>query len=208
MWGLTGMLALDDVTFAYPGRMPVLQHLDLTVEPGELRLVAGRNGTGKTTLLKLAAGVLRPNRGTVRAGARCAYVAVDVRFHESLTVTEEIRYLAAAGGRDERELAARLSAWGFDGDLMTQEMSALSSGWRQRFVLAVASASRAPLLLLDEPFANLDRDGVALTVEWIDSTVRSGGTVVVVDHGDAHTAVASPVTRTDLGAARNAVPHG
>lgn len=194
------MLEFEDVTFSYPGRMPVLQHLDLVVEPGELHVVGGSNGSGKTTLLKLAAGVLRPRRGTVHVGARSAFVGVDVRFHESLTVAEETHYLAAAGSRDEVVLMASLSSWGFDGDRWTQEMSALSSGWRQRFALAVASAAEAPILLLDEPFANLDREGVALTVAWIGSTLASGGTVVLVDHGDAHTAVAAPVTRTDLGA--------
>jgi len=178
------MLQFTDVTFAYPGRMAVLTRLNLSLGPGSLHHVTGANGAGKTTLLKLAAGVLRPTSGTVRLGRPRTYVGVGIGFHESLTVSEEIAYLASVGRQPESQLSAALQDWDFDQQLLTTEVSALSSGWRQRLALAVASTSQADILLLDEPFANLDKAGSERVCAWIDQTTRAGGVVVVVHHGD------------------------
>jgi len=78
------------------GRRRVLTGLDLDVAPGEMVAVVGENGTGKTTLLRILAGDLRPDAGTVTIGGRPGYCPQTVILDEALTVDQHVRYFQAA----------------------------------------------------------------------------------------------------------------
>jgi heme exporter protein A len=150
------------------GRLSVLQGVSGSVGPGEALLVTGPNGSGKSTLLRCLAGVLAPDAGRIdyREGERAldmaerrlriGYVAPDLAFYSELTVAENLRFFARLRRLSpERgfEVLDRLA-------LPTDRMAgALSSGMRQRLRWAWALLHRPRLLLLDEPFQNLDAPG-------------------------------------------------
>lgn len=197
----------QSVTFGYGRSKPVIRDLDLGVRPGDLVMVKGANGTGKTTLLRLLAGMLRPLRGTLTAASSRCFVPVDTHFHETLTVREELNYLSSAGTLRPSVLAASARWFGFGEELLDQEISSLSSGWRQRLALSVAHAAGPSLLLLDEPLANLDPDAVMVTGDWLRKTTRAGGAVIVVHHGTLG-ALADAVTAEVVLESRAARPVG
>ncbi len=167
----TPVLALEGVTFGF-GETPVLEDVFLTVEKGELISIVGPNGGGKTTLLRLILGLLRPQRGTVhvfglspkqarpRMGYTPQHTLYDPQF--PVTVMEVVlmgRIESRWGGpycRTDR--AAALDALDEMGmaDLRHRPFRALSGGQRQRVLVARALASGPDLLLLDEPTANVD----------------------------------------------------
>lgn len=150
------------------GRLSVLQGVSGSVLPGEALLVTGPNGSGKSTLLRCLAGVLAPDAGRIdyREGERSldvagrrlrvGYVAPDLAFYSELTVAENLRFFARLrriGPERGFEVLDRLA-------LPTDRMvGALSSGMRQRLRWAWALLHRPRLLLLDEPFQNLDAPG-------------------------------------------------
>ena len=94
-------LAARDVRKSF-GRRRVLAGVDLEVAPGELVAVVGENGTGKTTLLRILAGDLRPDAGTVTVGGRPGYCPQAVVLDEALTVDQHVRYFQAAYGIGHR----------------------------------------------------------------------------------------------------------
>ena len=150
------------------GRLSVLQGVSGSVAPGEALLVTGPNGSGKSTLLRCLAGLLAPDAGRIdyREGERAldvaerrlrvGYVAPDLAFYSELTVAENLRFFARlrrVGAERGFEVLDRLA-------LPTDRMvGALSSGMRQRLRWAWALLHRPRLLLLDEPFQNLDAPG-------------------------------------------------
>lgn len=172
-----------NVGFYYDPRTPVLRGLSFIISAGDVLKVCGPNGTGKTTLLRLIAGTMSPRTGTVSTTGKLAYVPSDLAFHEALTVREEAKYLCSAGTIPPKSMQSTLTAWEFQDSHMGTELRDLSRGWRARFALAVADAVEPQLLLLDEPFANLDASGRTLATNLI-SRVVTRGAVVVVDHGD------------------------
>lgn len=159
------------------GTRIVLKNLDFQVESGQCLAVVGRNGAGKSTLLRLVAGLLEPSRGEVRWNGEkprlhCALAAPDAPVYRELTCLENLKFFAR-GSADEATLKAHLEAWdlmGRSGDLAGD----LSSGLRARLQLAVASWFERPILLLDEPSANLDESGRGL-VESLIAAQRSRG---------------------------------
>lgn len=175
-------IRVENVGFHYDPRRPVLTGVTFDVGPGEVLRVCGPNGMGKTTLLRLLAKSLTPRTGSVLVSGKTAFVPSDLWFHEALTVREEARYLCSAGTIGRDCMAATLIAWGFDDARMETEIRDLSSGWRTRFALALADASKPNMLLLDEPFANLDLNGRVLVSNLV-ARVALRGSVVIVDHG-------------------------
>jgi ABC-2 type transport system ATP-binding protein len=143
-----------------------LDALDLTVEPGEVYGYLGPNGAGKTTTIRLLLGLLRPSAGRaelygvdawrdpVEAHRRVTFVAAEPHLWPSLTGAETLEFLARVrGGADAAyrdELTARFQ---LDTD---KKVRALSHGNRQKVQLIAAFASRAELLILDEPTGGLD----------------------------------------------------
>jgi NitT/TauT family transport system ATP-binding protein len=186
-------LALQDVTFAYPGQPPVVQGLTLALPPGEQHCLVGRSGSGKTTVLKLAAGLLAPSAGSIRVRGRpqldpkqAGFVFQAPTLLEWLRVRDNVllpvslqRRPTAADAQAADALLARLGLAGL-GERYPRQ---LSGGQQSRVALARALLLEPELLLLDEPFAALD----ALTREELQRDLREvararGTTVLFVTH--------------------------
>jgi zinc transport system ATP-binding protein len=189
-------IAFDHVDFSYDGE-PILADVSLSVPRGEFATVVGPNGGGKTSLLLLALGMRRPDRGTIRilGGApdrsrgSMGYVPQFGRFDPLFPVTvADVVQMGRLGrvpvgpySREDKEAAmASLEHVGL-GDLHRRPFSDLSGGQRQRILIARALATDPKILLLDEPTANVDRLATDKLYELLAELNRTL-TVVLVSH--------------------------
>jgi ATP-binding cassette, subfamily F, member 3 len=151
------VLEMEDVSYAHDdAEEPLLEGLDLLVERGERVALLGPNGTGKSTIMRLATGELFPRTGTVRPGNNVTLAYQDqqlARLDDSKTVLAEAM---DATGFDAPEARDLLGAFLFSGEDVFKKVRALSGGERNRLSLAEIVVSGANLLLLDEPTNNLD----------------------------------------------------
>ncbi len=151
------VMELEGVRYAHKGSdTPLLDDLDLVVERGERVALLGPNGTGKSTIMRLATGELRPEGGLVRLGNNVTPAYQDqqlARLDDRKTVLQEAMAATGLDAPDAREL---LGAFLFSGGDVFKKVSALSGGERNRLSLAEIVVSGANLLLLDEPTNNLD----------------------------------------------------
>ena len=190
------------------GDRHVLQGVSVEVGRNELLHVSGPNGTGKTTLLRVISGLLRPEHGSVTWLGRSivshraeyqtalAYAAHEPALKGDLTALENLRFSVGLKRRATTdELQAALQSTGVGG-CANLPARVLSAGQRRRVSLARVLAMRAPLWLLDEPYANLDTAGSELVSELLQAHVRAGGLALVVAHRDL--ALNCPVRRLEL----------
>jgi len=151
------VLEMEDVRYAHEDAdEPLLEELDLVVERGERVALLGPNGTGKSTVLRLATGELSPQRGLVRLGHNVVPAYQDqqlARLDDRKTVLEETMDATGLKAPEARDL---LGAFLFSGEDVFKKVSSLSGGERNRLSLAEIVVSGANLLLLDEPTNNLD----------------------------------------------------
>ncbi len=147
------LITLHNVTLGF-GNAPVLENISLSIEPGARACVTGRNGEGKSTLLKVLAGVLEPDSGEVlrQNGLRVAYLPQDVPADRPGTVREN---LLQAITDPSREYVADALCTRLELPAETP-FNALSGGLRRRVLLGCALAKEPHLLLLDEPTNHLD----------------------------------------------------
>ena len=190
------LIAVRGLSFAR-NDAPVFGPLDFAVSAGEALLVQGGNGAGKTTLLRVLAGLLRADEGTVSIGdARHlpAYLGHLPAFKADLTAMDNLRFLCGLQGRrPDRSLQESLAVVGLAGhdDVPARQLSA---GQKKRLSLARLWLSPAMLWLLDEPYANLDLDGIELVNRMVRMQLDDGGAALVTTHG----AYAAPPVRTRL----------
>ncbi|MGF1663239.1 MAG: ABC transporter ATP-binding protein [Kineosporiaceae bacterium] len=191
---------LEQVTRRYPGVSPALDSVDLTVAPGCLVTLLGASGSGKSTLLKVVAGIERPDAGRVLLGGRDVTgvpahrrgaVLMFQRAHlfPYLSVAENVAFgLRVRGERRSRtraEVDRMLDLVGLPG-AGPRRPGQLSGGEQQRVALARALVTRPRVLLLDEPFSNLDprvRGALQEAVRGIQQEL--GITAVLVTHDRA-----------------------
>ncbi|HEY2346295.1 MAG TPA: heme ABC exporter ATP-binding protein CcmA [Xanthomonadaceae bacterium] len=175
--------------------------LDFAVHAGEALLVTGGNGAGKTTLLRVLAGLLRAGEGALSwHGQDCAHLPADgiafVGHHAGhkadLGALDNLRFaIGLHGCRQDAAPAAAVASVGLAG---FEDIPAgrLSAGQRKRLSLARLLLSPARLWLLDEPYANLDRDGMTLVDRLLARHLGEGGGALITTHG----AYAPPPVRT------------
>jgi ABC-type multidrug transport system fused ATPase/permease subunit len=188
-----GSLNLDRVYVRYPDRdSPALVDFSLTVSPGEVVVLTGPSGVGKSTVLALLLGFVEPDSGTVRVS--------DVALSD---VDKEVWRQRVAWLPQAPRLLAGSVASNVDGPLPSfvddiagvqigEDGRGLSAGQRQRVALARALARDAPVLLLDEPTASLDEQTEAEMVAAI-KQAAAGRTVLIVAHRPALLALADRV---------------
>ncbi len=203
------LLALSGVSKLYPSRdgsgsIRVFEGIDLEVRAGELVCVAGRSGSGKTTLLHIAAALVAPTSGVVRwrgvdpAGLRDAersalrretlgIVFQDAGLIGTLTAAENVALpgLPAGLGSDARRRARELlELVGVEGRAH-HFPSQLSGGEQQRVGIARALFADPPVLIVDEPTANLDRRTADTIIDLL-ASIRAAGRGLLVASHDAH----------------------
>lgn len=178
------------------GRQWVLRDLSLEVERGEVVALLGPNGVGKTTLLRVIATLIRPQRGTVRLfgkpartleaeRGRIALVANPPAFYRHLSGEENLEQALALAGKPISRAQA-IEAMARVGLPEGRTVAAYSSGMRKRLALARTLLARPRLLLLDEPETALDTGGREELVRVIGEVAREGAVVLAThDHGFA-----------------------
>jgi ABC-2 type transport system ATP-binding protein len=173
---------------------PVLNDLSLTLEPGEVAWVGGENGVGKTTLLRIAAGLIRPDAGEVTVwGARLSVnraryhrlvsflPAGDRGLYARLTVRRQLEFCARLAlvrrACYERTVELAIAKFELD-DLADRRVDRISMGQRQRVRIAMTFLAEPEIVLLDEPLTSLDANGAALLGAAVSETLARDGTVL------------------------------
>jgi ABC-2 type transport system ATP-binding protein len=162
------LVAVEDLTKRY-GRRVAIEGLALTLRPGEIYGFVGANGGGKTTTLRVLAGILRPDRGrglvlgfdlargVAEIREQVGYMSQRFSLYAELSVFENLRFRAEVYGLDHPRAAAERAIADFDlGRFGRTAAGALSGGWARRLQLAAALIHSPRLVLLDEPTAGLD----------------------------------------------------
>lgn len=171
-------LTIKNLTFHYPGQPPLYKRLSVKLNGNERFLVVGENGVGKSTLLKLILGLLKPDEGEIRFNARTdiAYYAQEL---EELDKTKTIIENVATKGFTEKQLRGVLSNFLFYNNDIYKEVSILSPGEKARVALCKVILQKANLLILDEPTNHLDPE----TQKVIGANFNLfEGTIIAVSH--------------------------
>ena len=186
-------IVLSEVTKLY-GRFAALRGVSAEFAPARLYLVLGDNGAGKSTLLRAIAGLMRPSRGTVTVlgssqlrsvAAEIGYMAHAPLLYDEMDGMENLRYFAQLYGiRGDERCAEVMRAVGLD-PALPRRIGQYSQGMRQRLSLARAILNNPVVVLLDEPFSNVDIVSAREMVRLLGEMRDAGKAVFVVTHQPA-----------------------
>lgn len=179
----------------------VLKEVSCEVAPGECCALFGQNGAGKTTVLKILATLHRPSSGRfeilgcdgiaekARVREALLFVAHGSHLYDDLTAGENLRFaVGLRGGRpSEREIRMALDHVGI-GAFASLVVRHFSMGMKRRLSVAKALLIRPKVLLLDEPYDNLDEQGIAMVNDYLREVCRTGTTVLFTTHNRARAA--------------------
>jgi heme exporter protein A len=172
---------------------PIFGPLDFSLNAGEVVLIEGDNGAGKTTLLRVLSGLLAPTSGEIllngepltlkRLSPQVGLLSHQSGLKPELTALENLRFAAGLNGlRSGMSPATALAGVGLDGyaDVPTRQLSA---GQKKRVALARVLMAPVGLWLLDEPYANLDLDGIRLVNRLLENHANRKGAALITSHG-------------------------
>lgn len=207
---MTTLLTLQDAELAF-GDQPLLDHANLTVMDGERIGVIGRNGTGKSSLLRVIAGADKLDDGskTVMDGLGMAYVEQEPFLPEANTLRESLILRGKLNEENDEQIKWRqiarldeyLHRFELDGD---RPLQGASGGEKKRAALALAFTQNKDLLLLDEPTNHLDIDAILILEELIKSEYRGSKSLMVITHDRAFLdSVSTRIIELDRGVLRS-----
>ena len=182
-------MQVDGVSKIY-GRTAAVRNVSLQLEPGRFYVLRGENGAGKSTLLRMIAGLSAPTEGAIRvfgmktrdALARVGYMAHAPLLYDELSGMENLRFFARLYAiESEDPLADAIRRVGLDPGL-TRRVGQYSQGMRQRLSLARAIFHSPQLLLLDEPFSNVDPESASQIAQLLAAMRAAGNTILLVTH--------------------------
>jgi zinc transport system ATP-binding protein len=173
------------------GKKPVLHHVDLTLNAGEIVTIVGPNGSGKSTLLRVIIGAVVPNTGhlSIKPGLRMGYVPQKLQIDTTLPMTAR-RFMdlpKRISNADAMRALSRVKA----ADLADRPLSDLSGGQLQRVLLARALIGEPELLLLDEPTQGLDQPGSAEFYHLIEEVRQELGCAILMVSHELHVVMAA-----------------
>ena len=191
------MLQAIGLTKRYEDGLLALDHLNLTVQPGELFCLLGANGAGKTTALNLFLNFIEPSEGQalvdgidvmarpLEAKQRLAYVSENVMLYGNFTARQNLEFFARLGGRtglSREECYAALRRVGLQEKAWEQRLRQFSKGMRQKTGIAIAILKGAPNIILDEPTSGLDPKAGAEFMELLHALRIEGRSILMSTH--------------------------
>jgi heme exporter protein A len=181
------LLVLHGLACARGGRL-LFEGLNLSLGPGEAAIVTGPNGVGKSSLIRVAAGLLAPAAGRVERGGAAALADEALALDDKLPLGQALAFWARLDGGSAE---AGMGKIGIE-HLADVPVRMLSAGQRKRAMLARVASSGAPLWLLDEPANGLDSEGCERLAALIAGHRAGGGALLAATHlplgiGDART---------------------
>jgi ABC-type multidrug transport system ATPase subunit len=163
-------------------KQTILENISLTVNTGELLMILGMNGAGKSSLVKTLLGIYKPASGTVNLNTdNFGYVPQRGVNISGITVLELLEYFAALKRCDRKEAQRVLEFIGLY-DYQNHYVRQLSGGYRRKLTLAQALLGQPKLLILDEPFAGLDQNAIESLIQIFNQFFDEGGTVILTTH--------------------------
>jgi heme ABC exporter ATP-binding subunit CcmA len=195
---MASAISLRDITKIF-GRFAALRGVSLELEAGKLYVLVGDNGAGKSTLLRIITGLTKPSSGSVEVHGSLGYMAHATMLYDELSGVENLHYFAALYALPKKSCPEAMQTVGLDPALKRPARD-YSQGMRQRLSLARAILNDPAVLLLDEPFSNVDATSTAQMAELLRRWRNAGKTIVVVTHQPAALeGIADEFIRMDAG---------
>ena len=179
------------------GARVAVEGLDLGIGTGEVFGLLGPNGSGKTTIIRMLCGLMKPTAGSAtvvgydvvaeseKVRRRIGYMSQRFGLYDDLTVAENMRFYASVyglrGNARRTRIEEQLAELGLE-ERAGQLAGTMSGGWKQRLALACATAHRPSMLFLDEPTAGVDPASRRLLWQWVYGLAKQGTTILVTTH--------------------------
>ena len=180
------VLSLNDIHVSFDGN-PVLNGVSVGLYPGEVLGIRGENAAGKSTLLSVMAGILRPQQGTRAAapGAEIRIVPQDIALYPSLTGKQNLEFFAEAdgffGNTERNRVNEMLRIFNLESSAK-KRVETYSGGMKRRLNMAVSLIRTPDILLLDEPTVGADTHSVGIMLGCIKTLKELGTSIVLISH--------------------------
>ena len=188
------LLSAQGISFRY-GKRVVWEDVSFDLRSGEIAILTGQNGSGKSTLLRCLAGLAEVSEGRIllsgspfdgsrrKQRGKVVFVGDVPSFYDDLTAREHLLFLERTGGCsfDAEKAGVLAESFGID-SFLDQVPSSFSRGMRQKLALVMAFASKADVVLLDEPHAPLDPESSLTLSRWVKEAASDGSSVLMTCH--------------------------